>query len=157
MCPDINLDAGKRCVEIIEEKGRRGLSVQSDVTKEKDCKDLVETVLNAYGSVDILVNNAGHFGEQLGLPFTNQTEAGLGRQLCRQRQGSVFPLQSRSAAYDGTEVWEDNQHILHRGKAGPTSFASLCGSEKRPFEPDTIGSQGSRSPQYQCECGLSGA
>ncbi len=44
---DINLDAGKRCVEMIEEKGRRGLSVQSDVTKEKDCKDLVETVLNA--------------------------------------------------------------------------------------------------------------
>ncbi len=72
---DINLDAARRCVEMIEDTGRRGLAVRSDVTSEDDCKDLVNEARNAFGNLDILVNNAGHFGEQLGLPFTNQTEA----------------------------------------------------------------------------------
>ena len=30
--------------------------------------------MKEFGCIDILVNNAGHFGERLGLPFTNQTE-----------------------------------------------------------------------------------
>ena len=30
--------------------------------------------LEEFGRIDILVNNAGHFGDRLGLPFTNQTE-----------------------------------------------------------------------------------
>ena len=71
---DIILDAARRCVETIESTGRRGLAVRTDVTNEEDCEDLVNKALDEFGTVDILVNNAGHFGEQLGLPFTNQTE-----------------------------------------------------------------------------------
>ena len=72
---DVNLDAAQRCVEKVRQAGRRGLAARSDVTKEADCKALVEEALKGFGHVDILVNNAGHFGERLGLPFTNQTEA----------------------------------------------------------------------------------
>lgn len=72
---DMNLDAAKGCVETLEAMGQRGLAVRTDVTNEEDCQNLVDTALEAFGVVDILVNNAGHFGEQLGLPFTNQTEA----------------------------------------------------------------------------------
>lgn len=72
---DINLDAARGCVETLEAMGQHGLAVQTNVTTEEDCKDLVKKALDAFGVVDILVNNAGHFGEQLGLPFTNQTEA----------------------------------------------------------------------------------
>ena len=75
---DVNLEAAQGCVEKIEETGQRGLAVQSDVTKEADCTALVEKTLKTFGQVDILVNNAGHFGENLGLPFTNQTEDRLG-------------------------------------------------------------------------------
>lgn len=71
---DMNLDAAKGCVETFEAMGQHGLAVRTDVTNEEDCQNLVDTALEAFGVVDILVNNAGHFGEQLGLPFTNQTE-----------------------------------------------------------------------------------
>ena len=72
---DINLEAAKKRVEEIEKTGRRGRAVQTDITSEGNCKALVAQTLKAFGQIDILVNNAGHFGERLGLPFTNQEEA----------------------------------------------------------------------------------
>ena len=72
---DINLEAAQERVEEIEKTGRRSQAVQSDITSEENCRALVEKTLTAFGQIDILVNNAGHFGERLGLPFTNQNEA----------------------------------------------------------------------------------
>ena len=71
---DIALEAAEMRAEEIRGTGRRSLVVQADITLEKDCHDLVQASLKEFGRIDILVNNAGHFGERLGLPFTNQTE-----------------------------------------------------------------------------------
>ena len=87
---DVNLEAAQGCVEKIEGTGQRGLAVQSDVTKEADCAALVEETLQTFGQVDILVNNAGHFGENLGLPFTNQTEADWDDNLAVHVKGPFF-------------------------------------------------------------------
>uniref|UniRef100_T1J8K6 Uncharacterized protein n=1 Tax=Strigamia maritima TaxID=126957 RepID=T1J8K6_STRMM len=35
------------------------LKVKADVSKDEDCKRLIDTVIKAYGQLDILVNNAG--------------------------------------------------------------------------------------------------
>lgn len=35
------------------------LSVQTDVTKEEDCKHLIEATVERFGQIDILINNAG--------------------------------------------------------------------------------------------------
>ncbi len=70
---DIALDPAEKRADEIRKMGRQSMAVQSDITVEKDCRDLVETCLSRFGRIDILVNNAGHFGERLGLPFTNQT------------------------------------------------------------------------------------
>lgn len=35
------------------------LSVQTDVSKEEDCKNLIEQAINKFGKIDILINNAG--------------------------------------------------------------------------------------------------
>ena len=72
---DIDLKAAERKVDELEKTGRRVLAVESDITRKPGCEALVKAALDAFGRVDILVNNAGHFGENLGLPFTNQTEA----------------------------------------------------------------------------------
>ena len=72
---DLNLDSAQKRVEEIRQSGRRGLALQSDATREADCQALIDEAVREFGHVDILVNNAGHFGERLGLPFTNQTEA----------------------------------------------------------------------------------
>jgi 7-alpha-hydroxysteroid dehydrogenase len=43
----------------IEERGRRGLAVPTDVTITDDLHRLVETTISEFGRLDVLVNNAG--------------------------------------------------------------------------------------------------
>lgn len=43
----------------IEEAGRKAVAIPGDITSEGFCRDLVEEVAGAFGSIDILVNNAG--------------------------------------------------------------------------------------------------
>lgn len=45
--------------EEIKSFGGQALVVPTDVSKEADCKSLVEKTLAAYGHIDVLVNNAG--------------------------------------------------------------------------------------------------
>jgi NAD(P)-dependent dehydrogenase (short-subunit alcohol dehydrogenase family) len=49
--------------KLIENAGRRGVAVRTDVTVVEDCQALVDAAMEAFGRVDILVNNAGVGGE----------------------------------------------------------------------------------------------
>jgi NAD(P)-dependent dehydrogenase (short-subunit alcohol dehydrogenase family) len=44
---------------LVEEAGRRAISVATDVAKPEDCQALVDATVSQLGRVDILVNNAG--------------------------------------------------------------------------------------------------
>jgi NAD(P)-dependent dehydrogenase (short-subunit alcohol dehydrogenase family) len=48
-----------RAKSLVEEAGRRALTVRTDVANPEDCTALVETAMAEFGRVDILVNNAG--------------------------------------------------------------------------------------------------
>ncbi|MES2418082.1 MAG: SDR family oxidoreductase [Bacteroidota bacterium] len=44
----------------LEEKYQiKALAVQTDVSKEDDCKALIEQTINTFGKIDVLINNAG--------------------------------------------------------------------------------------------------
>lgn len=43
----------------LKAEGKEVFAVKADVSKEEDCKDLVEQAVNRYGQIDILINNAG--------------------------------------------------------------------------------------------------
>lgn len=45
--------------EEILHSGRRALAIQTDVTREEDCRKLVETTVREFGRIDVLINNAG--------------------------------------------------------------------------------------------------
>jgi NAD(P)-dependent dehydrogenase (short-subunit alcohol dehydrogenase family) len=45
--------------KLVEEVGRRAVTVRTDVTDPEDCTALVAATVEAFGGVDILVNNAG--------------------------------------------------------------------------------------------------
>jgi NAD(P)-dependent dehydrogenase (short-subunit alcohol dehydrogenase family) len=45
--------------KLVEETGRRGIAVSTDVSKPEDCQALVDATVEQLGRVDILVNNAG--------------------------------------------------------------------------------------------------
>src|SRR2546423_6835189 len=63
VCVDIVQGLVDRTVEMIEKDGT-GLAIaaQADVTKEEDCKRIVDMALQKYGRVDMLVNNVGVSG-----------------------------------------------------------------------------------------------
>jgi NAD(P)-dependent dehydrogenase (short-subunit alcohol dehydrogenase family) len=44
---------------LVEEAGRRAITVATDVAKPEDCQALVDATVSQLGRVDILVNNAG--------------------------------------------------------------------------------------------------
>lgn len=58
------LSLGARRTELLEElkqelTGTEILITQTDVSKEDDCKNLIEATIERYGSIDVLINNAG--------------------------------------------------------------------------------------------------
>lgn len=46
-------------LKLVRDTGREGLAVAADVSKEEDCRRIVETAVGRFGHVDVLVNNAG--------------------------------------------------------------------------------------------------
>ncbi|WP_274365862.1 SDR family NAD(P)-dependent oxidoreductase [Paenibacillus thermotolerans] len=44
--------------QIINTEGGRAIAVRADVSKDKEVRDMVETVVGRFGTVDLLVNNA---------------------------------------------------------------------------------------------------
>ncbi len=56
---DLNAEAAEKLIAQIKDEGRSGLSIQMDVSVEKDVERTVRQTLEAFGKIDILVNNAG--------------------------------------------------------------------------------------------------
>jgi dehydrogenase/reductase SDR family protein 7B len=52
-------DKLKEVETILKEKGRGVLSVITDVTKEEDCKHLIESTVSHFGKIDVMICNAG--------------------------------------------------------------------------------------------------
>jgi 3-oxoacyl-[acyl-carrier protein] reductase len=59
ICADIDFEEAKKTVEIISSNNGSGLALKTDVTNVLDIKDMVNKVVEQFGSLDILVNNAG--------------------------------------------------------------------------------------------------
>lgn len=56
--PSEEVDA-RQTIKEIEAAGQKALAIPGDIKSEGFCNDMVEEVVDAFGSIDILVNNAG--------------------------------------------------------------------------------------------------
>jgi NAD(P)-dependent dehydrogenase (short-subunit alcohol dehydrogenase family) len=56
---DLHLENAKKAVQVIEAKGGNAIAVAANVAVEEDVQRLIDSAVDAYGTVDILVNNAG--------------------------------------------------------------------------------------------------
>ncbi|SET48299.1 short chain dehydrogenase [Salinibacillus kushneri] len=56
---DINLEGAENVASGIQKQGGNATAVQTNVAKEIDIENMIETAVNEYGTLDILVNNAG--------------------------------------------------------------------------------------------------
>ncbi len=59
LVPDLDPVASEETAGAIQALGRKGVSLQVDVTRMADIQRMVETALREFGQIDILVNNAG--------------------------------------------------------------------------------------------------
>ncbi len=57
---DINKKAADETVKLIQEKGGEATSVEVDVSKSNDVKNMIKSTVDTYGKIDILFNNAGY-------------------------------------------------------------------------------------------------
>jgi NAD(P)-dependent dehydrogenase (short-subunit alcohol dehydrogenase family) len=51
---------GRRTAELVEQAGRRALTVPADLTSEDACQELIDRTVAEFGRIDILVNNAAY-------------------------------------------------------------------------------------------------
>jgi NAD(P)-dependent dehydrogenase (short-subunit alcohol dehydrogenase family) len=51
---------GRRTAELVEDTGRRAVTVPTDLTSEAACQELIDRTVSELGRVDILVNNAAY-------------------------------------------------------------------------------------------------
>lgn len=65
-------EAALLVVKEIEELGASGMAVKADVSKTVEVENLVNEVLNKFGSIDILINNAGITRDNLIIKMTEQ-------------------------------------------------------------------------------------
>ena len=66
-----NVAGAENIVDEIRAEGEHAVFVQADVSREADCKRIMDTAMETFGRLDILVNNAG---VQSGTPTTELTE-----------------------------------------------------------------------------------
>ena len=62
-CVDMQLEWASRTVELIQADGSpRAIAYKADVTKDDECKRIVEVAIGTFGRLDILINNVGAAG-----------------------------------------------------------------------------------------------
>ncbi len=57
---------GRETARLVEEAGRRAITVPGDLTTEEACRELVDTAVRELGRIDVLVNNAAYQMSQPG-------------------------------------------------------------------------------------------
>ena len=58
-------DQAAAVIEAIQQAGRKGIFIRTDVADEQQVRSMVEAVQRDFGHIDILVNNAGIFTQDL--------------------------------------------------------------------------------------------
>jgi len=66
MAVDNRLESAKETQAMIDREGGESFPFAADVTRQEDCRQMVEKCMGAFGRIDILVNNVGIGGEDQG-------------------------------------------------------------------------------------------
>jgi NAD(P)-dependent dehydrogenase (short-subunit alcohol dehydrogenase family) len=56
---DLDMKEAEKTANEVEKAGRKSLPIRTDITKNREVKEMVGQAINEFGKIDILVNNAG--------------------------------------------------------------------------------------------------
>jgi glucose 1-dehydrogenase len=111
----------------IESGGGRAITVQADISRLDDIKNLFDEAIQTFGRVDILVNNAGI---EKHAPFWNVTESDYDRVLSVNLKGAFFSTQrmARHLIETGRRGKIVNISSVHEDLPFP-NFSAYCASK----------------------------
>ena len=111
----------------VEKAGRRGLTVQADVSTTAGVRHLIDAAVDHFGELDILVNNAG---VEVHAPFWEVTEEEYDRVLNVNLKGVFFATQAmvNHARQTGRPARIINISSVHEELPFP-NFAAYCASK----------------------------
>ena len=78
---------GREVVDFIRKNGGQAVFIKTDVSKESDVKNLIDTAARLFGKVDIMFNNAGI---ELAKPVTETSEEELSKVLSVNLKGVFY-------------------------------------------------------------------
>jgi 3-oxoacyl-[acyl-carrier protein] reductase len=128
-------------VEAIAKDGGQALSVQGDVSRSKDVRELVQATVDRFGRVDILVNNAGVMVSKSVLDTTEDDwdrtiDVNLkGAYLCskevapmmlEQKAGKIINMSSNSGLYHPSAMRFTEYVVSKAGMNGLTKAMALA-------------------------------
>ena len=111
----------------VEAAGRRGLTVQADVSTTAGVRHLIDAAVDHFGQLDILVNNAG---VEVNAPFWEVTEEDYDRVLNVNLKGVFFATQAmvNHARQTGRPARIINISSVHEELPFP-NFTAYCASK----------------------------
>ena len=128
-------------VDAIRGRGGEAVSVQGDVSKSADVRELVRATVDAFGGVDVLVNNAGIMVSKSFLDTTEQDwdrtiDINLkGAYLCskevapimlEQKAGKIINMSSNSGLYHPSAMRFTEYVVSKAGMNGLTKAMALA-------------------------------
>ncbi len=93
---DMDGDEGERTAALVREAGGRATFRQTDVSRDEDCRAMVETALSAFGGLDVAFNNAGIGGS--GFALVEEEEATFDRMVAINLKGVFLSMRHEIAA-----------------------------------------------------------
>lgn len=84
---DIHRERAEKASEELRSNGYEASFIQADVSKEKEVKDMVNTIVGEAGGIDILVNNAGIYPY---IPFAQITGDDIDRVISVNLKGTLL-------------------------------------------------------------------
>jgi NAD(P)-dependent dehydrogenase (short-subunit alcohol dehydrogenase family) len=102
---DWNADSAAETQSIIESDGGTAFVKQADVTKDQDCKTIIESCVKEYGSLDIVLNNVGGPGRGDVTEITEELwEESLDRNLKSAAFVSKYAVPAMAASGGGSII-----------------------------------------------------
>lgn len=111
-----------RTVRAVEALGRRGIAIQADVSREADCRALIETAVAKLGRLDVLINMASVYRSQ---PFAKLTPQAWDDDLNVNLKAAFLCAQAAAPHMrDGGRIVNFSDWLAASGRPGYTDFVS---------------------------------
>ena len=104
-------------VRKIKDAGGQAVAVAVDVSSEEDCRKLIASAQDTFGTVDILVNDAALTYYK---PIVDYNVEALGQGICRQCARALHAVANGASRYDRSTSRCDREHLIGLGdRPGP--------------------------------------